>query len=100
MCANPGSSGGGAVGGLTSGNDGNETGGDLNSSAGGDGNDGDKSDGGDGGGGPPNPTPMPQPTDGGILVLNIPVDPGVGASGSSPAGGIGQTAAGSSSGRG
>jgi len=97
MCANPGSSGGGEGGGITSGEGGNEEGGDMGTSAGGDGKGGNEG-GGSGPTGTVNPTPI-QPSVGGTFVINIPVEPDVGASGSSPAGGIGQTGAGSSDGK-
>ena len=97
MCANPGSSGGGEGGGITSGGGGNEEGGDMGTSAGGDGKGGNEG-GGSGPTGTVNPTPI-QPSVGGTFVINIPVEPDVGASGSSPAGGIGQTGAGSSGGK-
>lgn len=96
MCANPGSSGGGEGGGITSGDGGNEEGGDMGTNAGGDGKGGNEG-GGTGPTGTENPPPI-QPSGGGTLVINIPVEPNVGASGSSPAGGIGQTGAGSSGG--
>ena len=96
MCANPGSTGGGDDGGITSGAGGDKEGGDMGPGAGGDGKDGIEGDG-SGPTGTVNPTPI-QPSDEGTLVISIPVEPDVGSPGSKPAGGIGQTGAGSSSG--